>query len=84
MTAQQWAIRWGQKSYTTAQPCELGVQRKVSWHREVLRLFSLCYQAEGHQEHLYSCVSCKHFQEEMPPDTVLNKGVQGWWCKRGS
>lgn len=55
----------------------------MSWHREVLRLFSICCQAEGHQEHLYSCVSCKHFQEEMPSDTVLNKGVQGWWCKRG-
>lgn len=70
MTPQQWGMRWRhKKSSTTAQPC---VQRKMSRHREVLRVFSLCHQAEGHrcQEPLYSSVSCKHFQEEMPSNTL--------------
>lgn len=55
----------------------------MSQHREILQLSSLCYQAEGHS-HQDPLHSCKPFQEEICPDTVLNKGVWSPWCKRGS
>lgn len=58
------------------------MQRKMSQHREILQLSSLCYQAEGHS-HQDPLHSCKPFQEEICPDTVLNKGVWSPWCKRG-
>ena len=67
VTPQQCSIGWKQKSYNVAQPCMLGMHRKMPLHLEVLRVSSLCHHAEGHryQEPLYPTVSRKHFQEEM-------------------
>lgn len=61
----------------------------MSQHREILQLSSLCYQAEGHS-HQDPLHSCKPFQEEICPDTVLTRvygahgargdpSVEFWW-----
>lgn len=68
MTPQQCSIRWKEKlSYSAAQPCVLGMHRKMPLGLEVLRVSSLCHHTEGHR---HPDPLCPTVSQALPEDDL--------------